>query len=287
MAHAINMRKFWIKISVFALLIATLLPAMYLCCGSRFARESATFIAMHQDTTALKDKISSYTTYFYDSPSAREHNIALAALKLNNTALMPSKTLSFNAIVGKRSAERGFMEANIIVDGEFKEGIGGGVCQVSSTLYNAWVTAGLEIVSAKAHSLPVTYIPMSRDATVSSNIDLVLKNSSAYPILITTKCENKSLVVTLYGQSDGYEYNVTTKLIRELIPAPPEIIYDSDKPQDFMEQIKKPRVGYITFATLQTLKDGKVISEKKLREDTYQPIRAKIVRGGVSSDIKQ
>jgi vancomycin resistance protein YoaR len=124
-----------------------------------------------------------FTTYFEQNPN-REHNIALALSKFNGLVIENGESVSFNKVVGPRSADRGFMEAKIILDGEFVPGIGGGVCQASTTVFNAAMLAGMQIDRSSAHSLPISYVPLGRDAMVSSSSDLVFTNNSGGRIFI-------------------------------------------------------------------------------------------------------
>ncbi|WP_254871070.1 VanW family protein [Bacillus sp. Marseille-Q1617] len=112
-------------------------------------------------------QIGQYVTYFNRHNMERSHNIALAANEINNTVVFPGEVFSFNKVVGKRTKDKGYKKAPVIVRGELSEDIGGGICQVSSTLYNAVDLAGVKIVELFHHSKRVPYVPHGRDATVS------------------------------------------------------------------------------------------------------------------------
>src|SRR5690606_24482567 len=111
--------------------------------------------------------IGQYVTYYNSRNKNRSHNISLAAKSINNYVLFPGEVFSFNKVVGQRTISKGYMRAKVIVRGEFSEGIGGGICQVSSTLYNAADHAGLKIMQRYSHSRSVPYVPPGRDATVN------------------------------------------------------------------------------------------------------------------------
>jgi len=150
--------------------------------------------------------IGHYVTYYNASNKNRAHNIALAAKSINNTVVFPGELFSFNRVVGQRTAERGYLRASIIVKGEFSEGIGGGICQVSSTLYNATDKAGLKIVQRYSHSRSVPYVPPGRDATVSwGGPDFAFKNQYNQPILIRAYAMHGKMQVSLYS-SDSINY---------------------------------------------------------------------------------
>lgn len=139
------------------------------------------------------EKIGGYVTSFNSYNQGRTNNIYLASKAINNFVLFPGETFSFNQVVGKRTSVKGYLPATVISKGELSEDIGGGICQVSSTLFNAVDNAGLKVIKRFSHSRPVTYIPPGRDATVSWNgPDFVFKNNYNQPILIrATTLENK------------------------------------------------------------------------------------------------
>lgn len=131
--------------------------------------------------------IGSYKTTFNASIKGRTHNIALSAGAINQIVLGPGDRFYYNLIVGERTPERGYQKAMEIVDKEFVEGIGGGICQTSSTLYNAVMNAGLEVIEVHSHSRSVGYVPTGKDATVSWNgPDFKFINNKDYPVMIKT-----------------------------------------------------------------------------------------------------
>ena len=148
--------------------------------------------------------IASYITKFSESVVNRAVNVHLAAEALDNATVWPDEEFSFNETVGPRTTTGGYRKAKIIKGDEFVDGIGGGVCQVSSTLYNAVLEAGFEVTERFPHSLPVDYVPTGKDATVSYGfIDFKFINRSNSPIIIHTECNNGRLVVALYGNTTG------------------------------------------------------------------------------------
>ncbi|WP_249870243.1 VanW family protein [Oceanobacillus saliphilus] len=162
------------------------------------------------DSGLLKEisvyELGRYVTFYKKSNAERSHNIYLAAEAINNTVIFPGETFSFNDVVGERTTERGYKRAPVIVKGELSEDIGGGICQVSSTLYNAVDLKGVQIVERYAHSRRVPYVPPGRDATVSWwGPDFVFKNLYNEPILIRAKSANGQMVVTIHS-SETVEY---------------------------------------------------------------------------------
>lgn len=149
----------------------------------------------------LKEKhLSSYTTRFNPNNRNRSHNIYLSARAIDHYILFPGEIFSFNRVVGQRTIQRGYKPAPVIVKGEYSEGVGGGICQTSSTLFNSVDFAGLEIVERVSHSKRVTYVPKKRDATVSwYGPDFRFKNQLNEPIVIVSRVNNGLLTISIYG----------------------------------------------------------------------------------------
>ncbi|AGA59375.1 putative vancomycin resistance protein [Thermobacillus composti KWC4] len=144
--------------------------------------------------------IGRYVTYYNPRNRNRSHNIELASAALDSTVVFPGETFSFNRTIGKRTVERGYRQAPVIVRGELSEGVGGGICQVSSTLFNAVDNAGLEIVERYAHSRHVAYVPPGRDATVSwYGPDFAFRNTLNQPVLIRAYAARGTMRVVLYS----------------------------------------------------------------------------------------
>jgi len=213
-----------------------------------------------------------YSTRFDDDNQSRSANIERSALCFNALTLMPGEVLSFNRTVGPRTSARGYEEAKIIIDGEFVPGIGGGVCQTSTTLFNAAIVSGLTVVESHNHSLPISYVPLGRDAMVSSAVDLVIKNNTGSPAYFEAGLENETKVFfKIYGEKlGGKKVNVVT----EVIEKPLEIEVVGDTPADtsgFRKIIIED--GYparFVKTYLQTFDGGRLVSRKLLRKSSYK-----------------
>ena len=155
----------------------------------------------------FRDKLGACTTYYYGSTASRINNIDLVAQKLNGFVLMPGEEFSYNGYVGQRTEEAGFQYAGAYNNGQVVQEIGGGICQVSSTLYYATMCANLQTLERTCHTFIVTYLPIGLDATVSwPGPDFKFKNDRDYPIKILawTEQENKSLTIEIWGSNiDG------------------------------------------------------------------------------------
>ena len=144
--------------------------------------------------------LGEFATNYNQGNYGRSYNIALAASSFNGKILYPSERFSFNGVVGSRSAARGYMNASVLVDGDYVDGIGGGVCQVSSTLFNAALMSNMKIIERHAHSLPAAYVAKGRDATVYyGSLDFVFENSLSSPVQIRASAENGVLYIAVWG----------------------------------------------------------------------------------------
>jgi vancomycin resistance protein YoaR len=160
--------------------------------------------------------VGSYTTT-YAGTEGRLHNVALVADLIDGALVAPGERFSFNATTGERNAAKGFEEAPVIINGELESGIGGGVCQVSTTVFNAAFEAGLSIEKRTNHALYISHYPLGRDATVNyPDLDLVFRNDTDHWLLLRTFVGTGSLTVNLYGTpTDRRVETETTPLVSE------------------------------------------------------------------------
>ena len=160
-------------------------------------------------TEAFPDMLSTYSTRYSTSDRDRTTNLQLAASKINGTVLMPGETFSYNQVVGERTIAAGYKEAPIYVSGEVVDGLGGGICQITSTLYNAVLYANLEIVERSNHQFVPSYVKASRDATVVyGSIDFKFKNNRDYPIKLVCSVSGGIAKFDIYGLRTDNEYDV-------------------------------------------------------------------------------
>lgn len=232
----------------------------------------------NQILTAIKER-SRFSTDCTTNPD-RETNIALALGKFDGLRVNPGEQVSFNTVVGRRTAAQGFREAKIIVNGEYVDGIGGGVCQVSTTIFNAAVQAGLQITESHHHSLRSSYVPLGHDAMVSGSADLRFVNNTGAPIYFETKFQNHRLSVTIYGRDKGpgIRYQLDTDVVKTLTPTdkwvddlPATTIKDYQAHPDRYDKVltKSGQMGHVVDTYLETYQNGKRLSRKLLRRNTY------------------
>jgi vancomycin resistance protein YoaR len=210
--------------------------------------------------------LASFTTYFNAEDRGRSENISIAAGLIDNITVQAYGEFSFNQTVGRRTENAGFKQAKIIVGGEYVLGVGGGVCQVSTTLYNAVLLSGLTIMEFHPHSLRVSYVEPSRDAMVSTSSDLKFFNPFPQAVKIKTKLFSGGLKISVYGKKDGYRYELISKTL-EQIPPPPPLIKESEKD----EILRAPKNGVKSEAYLEKYQGEQLLSRIRLRTDEYKP----------------
>lgn len=164
-------------------------------------------------TEAFPDLLSTFSTNYAASNRNRTTNLILAANKINGTVLMPGETFSYNKVVGARTIAAGYKEAPIYVSGKVVDGLGGGICQITSTLYNAVVFANLEIIERSNHQFIPSYVTASRDATVVYGaIDFKFKNNRNYPIKLVCSVSGGVANFKIFGlkQEDDYQVEISS-----------------------------------------------------------------------------
>lgn len=219
----------------------------------------------------IERKIAEFTTSFTTSGSGRSHNVTAAAKALNDTLLMPGDIFEYGKIVAKAEKEYGYKEAPVIMKGKLTPGIGGGICQVSSTLYNAALHAGLDIVERRNHSLMVHYLPAGLDATFADGyVNFKFRNSTGKQLLIRTVVHNKRLTVKLFGtMPENVEYKTETVQIK--VNQPKTVYVANDKlALGKQDTLQKGEPGYVVESYLVKWVDGKFVERKKLSRDTYR-----------------
>ncbi|KUO74075.1 MAG: hypothetical protein APF77_23080 [Clostridia bacterium BRH_c25] len=224
------------------------------------------------DLENIKDNLGEYSTKFNAADVDRTHNIKIASSSASHILIKPGEVYSLDRIVGPRLAKHGYKEANVIINNELVPGIGGGVCQVSSTLYNAALLSNMKIVERKSHSLPSSYIPMGRDATISEGyIDLKFQNTTQYPIYIYGEVKGSWVKFSIYGRNDnpGRTVNIKTEVIKKTEPQI-KIIEDPTLPVGTEVEEKKAYTGYVVKSHRVVLENGKEVSVEELPLSVYR-----------------
>ena len=235
----------------------------------------------------FKDILGTYSTKYNSSQYNRSNNVVLAAQKINGTIVLPGETFSYNQAVGKRTIDAGFKEAGAYAGGKVIQEVGGGICQISSTLYNAVLYANLEIVSRTGHYFETGYVDASRDATVSwGTLDFKFKNNRTYPILIEAYASGGTASVTIKGlkEEGDFEVQITsqrTSYINQTIN-----YIDDEEMYEGEERIEQEGHGGATSVGYKILyKDGAEVERILLSRDTYHPLERIIRRGTKKVEI--
>ena len=232
-------------------------------------------------TEAFPDQLSTFTTRYDVSDVDRSTNLRLASEKINGTVLKPGETFSYNKTVGARTIAAGYKNAKVYESGKVVDGIGGGICQVSSTLYNAALLANLEIVERRNHQFVTSYVGAGRDATVVyGQTDFKFKNTRKYPIRIVVTTNAGILKISIFGikEENEYTFKFNTKTVSS-IPYKTQYIEDSSLPAGTEKVEQKGANGLITETYITKMLDGKVVSTELLSKDTYSAMTRIIRRG--------
>ena len=237
--------------------------------GTDFVQVRFNTIAYYPSLAELRRDtclLACFSTEFDSSAEDRAHNIALAAQKLNGSIISPGGVLSFNRVVGERTAKNGFREAKIISGGKYVQGYGGGVCQVSTTLYNAALLAGLKVEEYHPHSLQVGYVPPSRDAMVSGDyFDLKIRNNRQTDVYVRAEVKGGRVSFRLYGTSDGVQYCLES-VDKGAVPCPEPVVLEGEE-----DKILTPaREGRRSECYL-VMRSGGREERVLLRKDEYLP----------------
>lgn len=224
-----------------------------------------------EQANAITGVVASYTTRFPGYQVQRNYNIRLAASALDGRVLLPGERLSYNRAVGKRTLKQGFRLAPVIIHGKKQLGIGGGICQVSSTLFNAALLSDLKIVRRANHSIPVDYVPLGRDATVTdTGIDFVIENPFNEPIAISTELGRSSLTIRILGRTQ-LGRRVVLKTERTPLPAPPEQrVPDPNLPEGKTRVLKKGSAGFRVILWREVYENGQLVKRERVANSVYR-----------------
>ena len=214
----------------------------------------------------------------------RMSNVKLAVSAIDGTCVEDGETFSFNDTVGKRSSQNGYKVATVYSSGEVTEDYGGGVCQVSTTLWNAAMKANCEMVERHAHSLPVAYVDKGKDATVSwGKQDMKFKNNSGYPMYIVGYVDSKGKVnFEIYGRmfDDGKYIKIQAVLTEKIQPGPTKYVYKESIPSGQQVVVTESRTGYKTETyRIYYNGNGKEITRKLLCKSYYKEAAGRIEYG--------
>lgn len=229
-------------------------------------------------TEAFPYLISTFSTKYDASNTNRSGNLKIAANKINGRVIMPGEEFSFNEVVGKRTIEEGYKNAKIYENGQVVDGLAGGICQISSTLYNAVLLANLEVTERRNHSFTSTYVPAGRDATVVyGRADFKFKNSRTYPIKIEANVANGIAEFKIHGIKEEQEYEIKIiPVTTQTIPYQTEYIPDPSLMPGEQIVTQYGHSGCRVTTYLEKRLGGIVVSKNAITNDTYNAMNTVI-----------
>ncbi len=234
-----------------------------------------------RELEAVNEVIGEFSTIFDARVTGRSTNIAIASSSINGVLLMPNEGFSFNERTGPRGIKEGYQEAPVIVNGQLVPGIGGGICQVSTTLYNAIVRANLEVTKRQNHSLPVAYVPLGHDASVYYGyLDLEFVNNKPYPIYLESYSSGNKVYVKIYSTKTE---DMLIKLFSEVTETiEPKVEIKADPNLHVGEKVveKEAKKGFrVNTYKIYSSKTGEELRRERISRDYYPPVNGVIIEG--------
>jgi len=236
---------------------------------------------LEADLKTINWKVTSFSTFFNNSSEARKNNIKIATEAIDGTLLMPGDVFSFNKVVGKTTEEKGYQSAKVIVGSEFVDDIGGGVCQVSTTLYNAVLRSELTVLERKNHSQPIAYVPLGQDAMIFYGAsDLKFLNDTDFPIFIEGFVKESSVCFNFYSNEDlnGFEYKFESKIIETIKPKI-KVIYDPELKNGEAVIEKDGKDGFVVELYKFVFSNNEIIKKELISKSKYNS-NDKVMRVG-------
>lgn len=232
-------------------------------------------------TEAFPDQLATFRTNYDGGDKDRTTNLQLACNKINGKVVMPNETFSYNKTLGARTAAAGYKNAKVYEAGQVVDGIGGGICQISTTLYNAVLRANLEIVERRNHQFVTSYVEAGMDATVVYGMtDFKFKNTRKYPVKIIASAKNGVATVSLYGIKESEEYTFSFRTVTvSTIPTSTKYIDDATLPAGTEKVKQKGANGKKTETYMTKMLNGKIVETKILSRDTYDAMQRIVLRG--------
>lgn len=226
-------------------------------------------------TEAFPDLLATFSTNYQASNVSRTTNLKLASNKINGTVILPNEEFSYNKVVGERTISAGYKMAATYSNGQVVDGLGGGICQISSTLYDAVVMANLNVTTRRNHQFVTSYVPAGKDATVVWGAqDFKFVNSRKYPVRIVATVEGGVATVQIWGIKEEVEYNISieTKKVAT-IEYTTQYVQDASLPVGQQKVIQAGNNGRKVEAYKVTKLNGQVVSTTLLSRDTYNAMK--------------
>jgi vancomycin resistance protein YoaR len=235
----------------------------------------------------VKERVSSFTTTFSAADAPRVHNIGLIAAAMNHKLVLPGGVFSMNEATGQRTAAKGYRTAHVIVNGELVDGLGGGVCQAGTTMFNSVLMAGLPVLQRRNHSLHISHYPLGRDATLNwPGTDLKFRNDSPYGIWITSSWSTSSLTFTLWSTSRHYHVSLSTSAMTNFRDPPTRYEDDPTMPKG-TETVEEPGSRGFDVTVSRTVTQGGNVVRRDQFVSNYVPWTRIVLRGTAKTGADQ
>ncbi|ANE46737.1 hypothetical protein SY83_11150 [Paenibacillus swuensis] len=219
----------------------------------------------------VRGLVSAFSTPIRSKGAGREHNMSAAAQQMYDMELAPGAVFDYARVIKAAEKNFGFRAAPVILNGKMVPGVGGGICQVSSTLYAAALRLGLEIVERRNHSLPVSYATLGQDATYAGGyINFKFKNTTGHHLVIRTYLEDGRVVAKLFGSMpEGVSYDIVSKTVKTLAPKV-KYVRNTSLPIGSEQVLQKGKEGYVVETYRYKKMNGRIVSSERISKDTYK-----------------
>lgn len=233
---------------------------------------------------AVTDVLGTYTTSYADSNAGRAQNVENGCRHVNGTLLLPGEEVSVNQKMYPYTVANGYGTGGAYLNGKVVSEVGGGICQVSTTLYNAVLYSELEVVQRQNHSMTVTYVPLARDAAIAGDWkDFVFKNNTEYPIYIEGVTENRHITFTVYGHETRdtahRKIDFESVMIKKIAPGEDIVKEDDTKPEDYLEVEQGAWTGYVAKLYKNIYIDGALKEKLLINTSNYKAVPRHVIKG--------
>ncbi len=236
-----------------------------------------------QDLREISETLGIFTTSIGNSSQNRIQNLTVASNNINNVIIEPNEIFSMNDVLGDFTYEKGYVDAPVIINGVLSNDIAGGVCQVTSTLYNAVLLSELEVVERRNHSSQVNYVPSGFDATIVKGvIDFKFKNTTNYPIVILSSVSSGKVQVLICGKKAQPTNKVVrfySEKVKDVSTDKYDVVLDVNKEPNFRQVVQEPKNGSVYRVYKKTFVDDVEVSNEIVNESYYKERAGKIVVG--------
>lgn len=239
-----------------------------------------------EELQVIGDKLGSYSTSFAGSSANRIQNIQVGTQKMDNTVLYPGEEFSFLSKTVPFTADNGYTMAGTYSAGKSVDGMGGGICQVSSTLYNAVLRAELTIVSRRNHMMTVGYVPLGADATIANpSTDFIFRNDGQYPVFLEIFTDGNSVYANIYGV-ETRPANRTIEFVsvteQTINPGADVVTYDPTKPSSYVSVTQGAHTGYVVAFYKNVYVDGQLETQELINRSNYGAYPRYVVQGAAA-----